>query len=76
MLGSSLQTSCRDAEKAASELLKEASGARLAIDQAAEAAAVAAEEAENVKQQEKEAAAAVAEARAMLKQLENAARRK
>lgn len=67
---------CREAEKAAAELLKEASRARLAIDQAAEAAAAAAEEAESVKQQEKEAAAAVAEARAVLKQLETAARRK
>ncbi|PSC67954.1 putative plastid-lipid-associated chloroplastic [Micractinium conductrix] len=68
--------SVKEAEKAAAELLKLAAGARAAIDQAAGAAAAAAQQADGFKGEEKAAAAAVGEARAVVKQLETAARRK
>lgn len=60
---------CREAEKAASALLQQASQARGLIDQAASAAAAALQQIEALKGAEKEAAAQVAEARNELKQL-------
>lgn len=60
---------CREAEKEASELLRQAGQARGLIDQAVAAAAAALQQVDALKRAEKEAAAEANEARAVIKQL-------
>ena len=64
---------CRESEKAASDLLRQANQARSIIEQAVSAATSALQQLEELKQAEKEAAAEAGAARAVIKQLQGAA---
>lgn len=68
-----LLPACRESEKAASDLLRQANQARSIIEQAVSAATSALQQLEELKQAEKEAAAEAGEARAVIKQLQGAA---